>query len=93
MNRDRYLSAVCSWMIRQISGWIMKNFARSLKKEWNPADIFSQEGYDAYPLKVVANGCPKEDTQKQRWIPLVLHANEKIYHFRKLVWTFVLEIL
>ena len=45
MNRDRYLSAVYNWMIRQISGWIMKNFARLLKKEWNPADIFSQGEY------------------------------------------------
>ena len=58
MNRDRYLSAVYNWMIRQISGWIMKNFARLLKKEWNPADIFSQGEYDAYPLKIATNGLP-----------------------------------
>lgn len=64
MNRDRYLSAVYNWMIRQISGWIMKNFARLLKKEWNPADIFSQGEYDAYPLKIATNGLPEENTQK-----------------------------
>ena len=64
MNRDRYLSAVYNWMIRQISGWIMKNFARSLKKEWNPADIFSQGEYDAYLLKIATNGLPEENTQK-----------------------------
>ena len=55
---------VYNWMIRQISGWIMKNFARSLKKEWNPADIFSQGEYDAYPLKIATNGLPEENTQK-----------------------------
>ena len=59
-----YLSAVYNWMIRQISGWIMKNFARSLKKEWNPADISSQGEYDAYPLKIATNGRPEENTQK-----------------------------
>ena len=42
----------------------MKNFARSLKKEWNPADIFSQGEYDAYPLKIATNGRPEENTQK-----------------------------
>lgn len=46
MNRDRYLSAVYNWMIRQNTGWIMKNFARLLKKEWNHADIFSQGEYE-----------------------------------------------
>lgn len=43
---------------------VMKNFARSLKKEWNPADIFSQGEYDAYPLKIATNGLPEENTQK-----------------------------
>ena len=42
----------------------MKNFARLLKKEWNPADIFSQGEYDAYPLKIATNGLPEENTQK-----------------------------
>ena len=37
---------------------------RSLKKEWNPADIFSQGEYDAYPLKIATNGLPEENTQK-----------------------------
>ena len=41
-----------------------ENFARSLKKEWNPADIFSQGEYDAYPLKIATNGLPEENTQK-----------------------------
>ena len=64
MSRQEYRSVVYNWMIRQISGWIMKNFARSLKKEWNPADIFSQGEYDAYPLKIATNGLPEENTQK-----------------------------
>ncbi len=81
-------------MIRQISGWIMKNFARLLKKEWNPADIFSQGEYDAYPLKIATNGLPEENTQKTEVNYSVFEMiMRKIYHFCKLVWTFVLEIL
>ena len=35
----------------------------------------------------------KKIHKKQKKITLFLDDNEKIYHFCKLVWTFVLEIL
>lgn len=41
-----------------------EKLCKIIEKEWNPADIFSQGEYDAYPLKIATNGLPEENTQK-----------------------------
>lgn len=43
-----------------------EKLCKIIEKEWNPADIFSQGEYDAYPLKIATNGLPEENTQKQK---------------------------